>query len=178
MTIKYRGFIGNLEIDLETKLIIGKVQNIRAALLYQGSTIDEAVADFHMAVDEYLADCEKRGIAPEQSFNGVFQVRVSSETHFALATEAAEAASTLNAVVARVLDKHVRDRAGVASWSNRWADFLRHSLHSVDSTIPIEVLTSSLISSSPSKKSSTDLEGLPNMYNVTPLFPEKKRLAS
>lgn len=110
MTIKYRGFVGNLEIDLDTKLLVGKVQNIRAALLYQGATVDEAVADFHAAIDDYLADCEKRGIQPEQSYTGTFQVRVPPELHFKLVTHAAENNLTLNAVVVNALTSQLQER--------------------------------------------------------------------
>ncbi len=107
MIIKYRGYVGNLDIDSDTRMVVGKVQNLRALLMYQGATVPEAIADFESVVDEYLSDCAQRGIEPEQAFAGVFQVRVSSKTHFALATEAAETQVALNTLVASVLDRHV-----------------------------------------------------------------------
>ncbi len=107
MTIEYRGFVGDLRVDDDSKMIVGKVQNIRSLLRYEGATYDEAVADFHEVVDEYFEHCAEHGIEPERAFTGVFQVRVPQKTHMALATEAAREQVALNTLVAGVLDAHV-----------------------------------------------------------------------
>lgn len=183
MTIKYRGFVGNLEIDLETKLLIGKVQNVRAALLYQGATVDDAIVDFHASIDEYLEDCERRGISPEQSFNGVFQVRISSATHHALATEAAEESSTLNAVIARVLDRHVAARTSLSTPARMRrvvvSDFWTNLFHQTTASLFTERTAITLATpATDSASHQSDVEAGVDYSNVRPLFPKQRRAYS
>ena len=52
--------------------------------------------DFQNVIDEYLDDCKKRKVEPEQPYKGTFNVRISPELHRNIAVYAIEHGKTLN----------------------------------------------------------------------------------
>ena len=60
--MEYKGYVGSVEFSEEDALYYGKVQGIRSLISYEGSTAKELVADFHGAVDDYLASIQNRPI--------------------------------------------------------------------------------------------------------------------
>ena len=56
-TMEYRGYVGSVEFSEADQLLFGKVQGIRSLISYEGTTVSELIADFHGAVDDYLALC-------------------------------------------------------------------------------------------------------------------------
>ncbi|MBR6123255.1 type II toxin-antitoxin system HicB family antitoxin [Candidatus Saccharibacteria bacterium] len=73
--MKYKGYIGTVEFSEQDGLFYGKVQGIRSLISYEGATAAELVADFHDAIDDYLALCESENIAPEIAYKGCLNVR-------------------------------------------------------------------------------------------------------
>ena len=73
--IEYKGYIGSVEFSENDGLFYGKVQGIRSLISYEGSNAAELVADFHGAVDDYLAMCEEEGSQPETAYKGSLNVR-------------------------------------------------------------------------------------------------------
>lgn len=61
-TMEYKGYVGSVEFSEEDGIFFGKVMGLRALLSYEGSTASELVADFHRAVDDYLALCAAEGV--------------------------------------------------------------------------------------------------------------------
>lgn len=60
--IEYKGYLGEVSIDMEAGLLHGRVINIdRDVLTFRGETPTEAKQDFHQLIDEYLADCAAAG---------------------------------------------------------------------------------------------------------------------
>ena len=102
-TMEYRSYIGSVEFSEEDCLLFGKVQGIRALISYEGQTAKDLVEDFHAAVDDYLAVCEEQGIAPEQSYKGSFNVRISPQLHREIAISALMQSISLNACVEKLL---------------------------------------------------------------------------
>ena len=74
-TMEYKGYIGSVEFSETDKILFGKVQGIRSLISYEGTTVSELIADFHGAVDDYLAICDREGKIPEKAFKGSFNVR-------------------------------------------------------------------------------------------------------
>lgn len=93
--ITYRGYIGSVEFSEEDNLLFGKVLGIRALISYEGSSAADLIADFHGAVDEYLATCPE----PEKPYKGSFNVRITPELHREAAVTAMKSGTTLNAFV-------------------------------------------------------------------------------
>ncbi|MBQ1841026.1 MAG: type II toxin-antitoxin system HicB family antitoxin [Atopobiaceae bacterium] len=106
-TIKYRGYVGTIEISEEDDVIFGKVVGISDLISYEGKTCSDVVGDFHEAVDDYLLTCEREGIAPEVPYKGSFNVRVSPGLHERLARYAISAGKSLNSCVQEALERYV-----------------------------------------------------------------------
>ena len=106
-TMEYKGYVGSVEFSEADGVFFGKVMGIRGLLSYEGTTAKELVEDFHGAVDDYLALCEARGIAPEKAYKGSFNVRISPELHKKAVICAAAQQMSLNSFVERALEKSV-----------------------------------------------------------------------
>jgi len=60
--VEYKGYIGEVSIDMDAGLIHGHVINIENDVLtFRGETPAEAKQDFHEMIDEYLSDCAASG---------------------------------------------------------------------------------------------------------------------
>ena len=98
-TMEYKGYVGSVEFSEEDGLFYGKVMGIRALISYEGVTAKELVADFHGAVEDYLALCEAENREPERAYKGSFNVRISPELHKQAAICAASRQISLNSFV-------------------------------------------------------------------------------
>ena len=98
-TLEYKDYIGSIEFSEEDGVFFGKVMGIRSLISYEGTNAKELIEDFHGAVDDYLEICKDKGVAPEKSYKGSFNVRVSPELHKLAALYAAENQTTLNSFV-------------------------------------------------------------------------------
>lgn len=107
-TMEYKGYTGSVEYSDEDGIFFGKVQFIRALISYQGSNAEELRNDFHVGVDDYLAMCVEKNIAPEQPFKGSFNVRVGRDLHRLIALEAARRGVSLNSLIVAALEKETQ----------------------------------------------------------------------
>ena len=113
MTFKpYKGYQAIIrKIDVESNLIAGRVAGItRDMVTFYAATAGELQGAFEKALDAYLESCAEDGISPEKPVSGVFQVRISPDTHRELAIEADLRNGSINAVVSQVLDNYVQAR--------------------------------------------------------------------
>ena len=101
--IEYKGYVGSIEFSENDGLFYGKVQGIRSLISYEGENAKELIRDFHMAVDDYLALCAKRGTEPEKAYKGTFNIRISPELHKKAAIYATEHKVSLNSIVETAL---------------------------------------------------------------------------
>lgn len=110
-TIEYKGYVGSVEFSEEDSLFFGKVLGVRALISYEGENAADLVADFHSAVDDYLALCEERGEAPEKAYKGSFNVRISPQLHQQAAVCALAQQISLNSLVETALRSYVSSRS-------------------------------------------------------------------
>jgi predicted HicB family RNase H-like nuclease len=106
-TLEYKGYHGSVEYSANDHCFYGKVIGIRALVTYEGTNANSIEREFRASVDDYLDLCEQEGIAPEKEYSGLFQVRVSPETHRGLATKAEISGRKLNAVVSEALEQYI-----------------------------------------------------------------------
>lgn len=106
-TIEYKGYVGSLEFSEADEVFYGKVQGIRALISYEGTSAKELIEDFHGAVDDYLALCQARGVAPERAYKGSFNVRIPPELHRRAVLCATAQQITLNKLVENALQQYV-----------------------------------------------------------------------
>jgi len=108
--MKYKGYIGKVEIDDEVGILYGEVINIRDVITFEGTTVDELQKAFHDSVDDYLAFCAERGESPEKPFSGKFVVRLPAELHRKAYIQAKLSDKSLNGWVTEVLQTALQER--------------------------------------------------------------------
>ena len=106
-TMEYKGYLGSVEFSDEDGVFFGKVLGVRALISYEGENARDLVSDFHAAVDDYLLACREEGVAPEKSFKGSFNVRISPELHKRAVIAATSRQMTLNSFVERSIERAV-----------------------------------------------------------------------
>ena len=74
--MNYKGYTAKIEFDPRDNIFWGKVLAIRDSITFEGSTVAELTADFHNAVDFYLADCTARGRSPQKPVSDKLLLRV------------------------------------------------------------------------------------------------------
>ena len=94
--MKYKGYIGEVTYDADTKLLHGQVLGLKDVITFQGTTLKEIEKAFHESVDDYLAWCKERGEKPEKTFSGKLNLRMSPDLHAHLALQAAKKGISLN----------------------------------------------------------------------------------
>lgn len=104
-TMEYKNYVGSIEFSEEDSLFFGTVMGIRSLISYEGENARELVADFHGAIDDYLAVCEAEGIEPEKAYKGSFNIRISPELHKQLAVCATAQQMSLNSFIEKLLQK-------------------------------------------------------------------------
>jgi predicted HicB family RNase H-like nuclease len=105
--MSYKNYNGTVEYSKEDKCLFGKVVGIKSLLMYEGNSVSELEEDFQSVIDDYIADCENRGVQPEQPYKGTFNVRITPELHRNIAIYAMEHGKTLNAAVEEAICRMV-----------------------------------------------------------------------
>lgn len=108
-TVTHKGYIGELEIDMDSGLLVGEVINIKDLLAFHGKTIEEAIQSFRDTIDDYLAYCEKEHIAPERPFSGNIPFRTTPEIHKNMYMASRLEGKSINAWMNEVLAASARE---------------------------------------------------------------------
>lgn len=103
----YKNYNGTVEYSREDNCLLGKVIGIKSLLSYEGDSVQKLEQDFKSVIDEYLEDCKKRNVQPEQPYKGTFNVRISPELHRNIAIYAIEHGKSLNAAVEEAIGNMV-----------------------------------------------------------------------
>jgi predicted HicB family RNase H-like nuclease len=64
--MEYQGYWGSVNYNDEDEIFYGKVEYIRSLVSYEGYDVKSLKANFHEAVDDYLALCKEKRIEPEK----------------------------------------------------------------------------------------------------------------
>lgn len=95
----YRGYDGLIRYSEEDRLFFGVVQGISDKITFEGESVNELEADFHAAVDDYLAFCKKIGKEPDKVYRGSFNVRIPPALHKEACRQAGRQGISLNQFV-------------------------------------------------------------------------------
>ncbi len=74
--LRYKGFIGSIEISIEDDCLHGKLLFINDLVTYEARTPNQLQAEFESAVEDYLTTCKELGRSPDKPFKGTFNIRV------------------------------------------------------------------------------------------------------
>lgn len=108
-TLKYKGFIGSVEINHEDDTLYGKVLGLEKSTLitYEGNTVSELKTDFENGVNDYIEHCREHNLPLHKSYSGTLNVRLSAEIHARIAALAAQAGVSINSFIKETLRKAV-----------------------------------------------------------------------
>ena len=101
--LRYKEYIGSVEISEAEGFLYGRVLGIQEKIDYQAVRADELVKNFHQAVDVYLEQCRINHVAPETPYKSSFNIRITPALHRALAIHAIQTGLNLNRLVEHIL---------------------------------------------------------------------------
>lgn len=108
-TMKYKDFLGSVEICLKDKCLHGKILFINDLVTYEAADLNLIKKEFVEAVDDYIETCESLKIEPFKFFSGSFNVRIGSELHQKLATYAVKSNEKINTVVKNAIKEYLNE---------------------------------------------------------------------
>ncbi len=104
-TLRYRGYSARVDLDAQNLVLVGRLLGMADPIEFHGASVDEVVADFHFAVDHYLAECEKSGRTPEKPASGKLLLRLPPDTHARASLTAAARGISLNQWINETLER-------------------------------------------------------------------------
>lgn len=108
--LEYKGYLGSVEVDVESMVVVGKLLHISDTIAYSSTTLDGIPAAFHAAVDDYLRACEEFGDQPDTPCKGSFNVRISPDLHRQAVVLARQRGMGLNDLVQLAIQQHCSPR--------------------------------------------------------------------
>ena len=105
--MEYKGYLGIVEYDAQSKIFHGDVINTRDVITFQGKTVNEIERAFKESVNDYTAWCEEEGVEPEKPYSGKFNVRLPPELHRQVAILAKKRRVSLNSLVEKALTNEI-----------------------------------------------------------------------
>jgi len=95
-TMQYKGYTTRMDFDAEDKIIIGRVVDVDDIIAFHGASVAEFESAFQMAVDSYVAACEKLNQSAEKPASGRLMLRVNPTVHAAAVKASARSGLSLN----------------------------------------------------------------------------------
>jgi len=90
-TMNYKGYTARIDFDERDDIFVGRVLGVRDIISFHADSVAELKAELAVAIEDYLADCLEKGVAPKKPASGKIMLRIRPEVH-AAATIAAQAA--------------------------------------------------------------------------------------
>ena len=107
--LEYKGYYGSIEYSKEDDCLFGKVLGMPDNLIsYEGNTATELYADFKEGIESYLDFCQRKGIKPRKSYNGVLNIRIPSHIHSRIAMYAENHGISINAFIRNSIEKQLQ----------------------------------------------------------------------
>ena len=104
-TMTTKGYTARVDFDERDNIFVGRVLGVRDIISFHGETVDQLRGEFESAVQDYLADCEERGISSERPTSGKLLLRMPPEVHGKALVAAQAAGKSLNQWATEVLQE-------------------------------------------------------------------------
>ena len=104
-TMEYKGYTARIDYDGEDEIFVGRLLGLRAMVSFHADTVAKLKREMQLAVDEYVASCEKRGETPEKPMSGQFALRMPPEVHGRAAIFAEAYGKSLNQLITELLEQ-------------------------------------------------------------------------
>jgi predicted HicB family RNase H-like nuclease len=106
-TMEYRGYTAAIQYHDEDALFYGDVVDVRDAITFTGSSIEELKNAFATAVDDYVTFCESQGEEPEKPFSGRVLLRLEPALHRRATVAASAQQVSLNSLIVRAVEREL-----------------------------------------------------------------------
>lgn len=73
-TLQYRDYIARIAYDPDMDRFMGRVINARDSITFYGRSTAGPRREFKRSVDDYLACCREKGLAPVRPYSGQFRL--------------------------------------------------------------------------------------------------------
>lgn len=95
-SMTYKGYLARIEYDARDDIFVGRVLGVRDIISFHASSVSALHEEFGLALDDYLSDCEERGVTPEKPASGKVMLRIRPEVHTAATIAAQKQGKSLN----------------------------------------------------------------------------------
>ena len=75
-TMPHTGYTAQIEFDERDNIFVGRVLGLRTLISFHGETVTQLRSEFKAAIEDFLADNKKQGIAPEKPASAKMLLRV------------------------------------------------------------------------------------------------------
>lgn len=115
--LSYKQYLGSVHFSNADKVFYGKIEGINDLVNFEADNVRDLENNFRMAVIDYIDTCKSLNKIPEKSYKGVFNVRVSSETHKSVSRLAVQYGMNLNELVKKSLNYTLKNEEQVLGGS-------------------------------------------------------------
>ena len=107
--LEYKGYYGSIEYSKEDNCLFGKVIGLSKenCITYEGVSAEDLFNDFKAGIEHYLDFCQRKGIKPKKSYNGVLNIRIPSETHCRIAAYAESHGTSINSFIRDSIERRL-----------------------------------------------------------------------
>ena len=107
--LEYKGFYGSIEYSMDDNCLFGKVIGLgkENCISYEGVSAQDLYNDFKAGIEHYLDFCQRKGIKPKKSYNGVLNIRIPSETHSRIAIYAESQGTSINSFIRDSIERRL-----------------------------------------------------------------------
>ena len=108
--MEYKGYVAEVEFDDSAEILHGRVVNSGSYPIatFEAKDASALRGEFERSINEYLAWCEEDGVEPRKPYSGKLNLRLGSELHSVVASEAAAKGMSINSWIVDAL----REAAG------------------------------------------------------------------
>lgn len=105
--LKYKGYEGTTELDMDRFVCRGKLLFIDDLVTYEAATPKELKQEFEAAVEDYLETCAFLGRESKKPLKGQFNVRISSALHKEAVMRGLRDGVPLNGIVTKAIESYL-----------------------------------------------------------------------
>ncbi len=112
--LSYNGYNAKIEFDADDRIFFGRLAGINDGIGFHADTVEDLIAAFREAVDDYIETCAKIGKPPEKPYSGKLMFRVDPQVHASAALAAKLQGQSLNTWAENALRDAAQAAAGSA----------------------------------------------------------------
>ena len=107
-SMTYKSYTARVEYDERDDVFVGRVLGLQSILSFEGNSVEALKTAFEEAVNDYLQECQEKGLPPEKPASGKLLLRLAPELHGQAIVAAKAAGKSLNQWVAEALHRAVQ----------------------------------------------------------------------